>query len=121
MSLLNKYSAMEQEMRELQEKLELLKGDDRLKEELEFKEHLESLMKEYNKSVSDVIKLLNPTGRVVAARTGARRPRRVKVYKHPESGEIIETRGGNHKILKSWKEEHGADEVESWLQEVREP
>lgn len=45
-----------------------------------------------------------------------RKPREVKRYKHPHSGEIVETKGGNHKILKQWKQEHGSDVVESWLQ-----
>jgi hypothetical protein len=31
----------------------------------------------------------------------------VKVYKNPHSGEIVETKGGNHKTLKQWKAEHG--------------
>ncbi|EGH26812.1 hypothetical protein PSYMO_37207, partial [Pseudomonas amygdali pv. mori str. 301020] len=33
------------------------------------------------------------------------------VYKHPKTGEVIETKGGNHKVLKEWKAEHGADVV----------
>jgi hypothetical protein len=28
---------------------------------------------------------------------------------------LVETKGGNHKTLKEWKTNHGADEVESWL------
>jgi len=31
-------------------------------------------------------------------------------------GEVVETKGGNHKILKAWKEKHGAEKVEGWLQ-----
>jgi len=27
----------------------------------------------------------------------------------------METKGGNHKMLKAWKTKHGADKVESWL------
>ncbi|MNH44318.1 hypothetical protein D3C79_1064480 [compost metagenome] len=45
-----------------------------------------------------------------------RKPREVKRYKNPHSGEVVETKGGNHKILKQWKQEHGSDTVESWLQ-----
>lgn len=45
-----------------------------------------------------------------------RRARTVKVYKNPNNGEIIETKGGNHKALKAWKEQYGADTVESWLE-----
>ena len=28
---------------------------------------------------------------------------------------VVETKGGNHKILKAWKEKHGADVVEGWV------
>jgi len=39
----------------------------------------------------------------------------VKVYRNPHNGELIETKGGNHKLLKQWKQEYGAQEVESWV------
>ncbi len=45
-----------------------------------------------------------------------RRPRVMKVYENPNTGDRIETKGGNHKILKAWKSEYGNDVVESWLQ-----
>jgi hypothetical protein len=31
------------------------------------------------------------------------------------SDEVVETKGGNHKVLKEWKAEYGSDTVESWL------
>jgi len=40
----------------------------------------------------------------------------IKRYKNPNTGEVIETKGGNHKVLKAWKAEHGNTTVESWLQ-----
>lgn len=126
MSLINDYAAMEQQMKDLQARMERLQSDGRLQQELEFKENLEALMKEYDKSASYVVKLLDPAaymkGGSVSPRGGRqRRPRRVKVYKNPHTGEVLETRGGNNKTLKQWKEEHSAEEVESWLEEVREP
>ena len=69
----------------------------------------------------DVIALLDPqaAGRksapAVAAVKGTRKARDLKVFKNPHTGEIVETKGGNHKLLKAWKAEHGAAEVESWL------
>lgn len=39
----------------------------------------------------------------------------VKVYKNPNTGEVVETKGGNHKTLKEWNAQHGAATVESWL------
>lgn len=46
-----------------------------------------------------------------------RRARTVKVYINPETNERVETKGGNHKVLKAWKQKHGGDTVESWLQQ----
>lgn len=43
-----------------------------------------------------------------------RRERKVKQYKNPHNGEILETKGGNHKTLKAWKDKWGADVVEGW-------
>jgi hypothetical protein len=39
----------------------------------------------------------------------------VKVYNNPHTGETLDIRGGNHKTLKEWKAENGADTDESWL------
>ena len=33
----------------------------------------------------------------------------------PHDGTIVETKGGNHKLLKAWKVKCGAEQVESWL------
>lgn len=66
-------------------------------------------MGEYQKSLRDIIALLDPdasrnskTPRAAKAPT-SKRARRVKQYKNPHSGEVIETKGGNHKTLKEWK------------------
>lgn len=52
---------------------------------------------------------------VSESKAGTRKPRQVKVYKNPHTGEVVESKGGNHKILKEWKAEHGSATVESWL------
>lgn len=43
-----------------------------------------------------------------------RAARKVKCYTNPHNGEKIETKGGNHKGLKAWKDEYGPAVVESW-------
>ncbi|MGH8384289.1 MAG: DNA binding protein [Pseudomonas sp.] len=48
-------------------------------------------------------------------KAGTRKPRQVKVCKNPHSGEMVETKGGNHTTLKEWKAAHGFATVESWL------
>ncbi|MFY0990158.1 histone-like nucleoid-structuring protein, MvaT/MvaU family [Halomonas sp. C05BenzN] len=123
MSLLSEYMQMEQQLKQLQENMEKLQNDKRLKAELEFKEKLESLMREFDKSAADVIALLNPKPAAAAPKTaaaGGRRKRKLKIYKNPNTGEVVETRGGNQKTLKAWKDEYGNDTVESWLVRVEE-
>ncbi|MCP1314954.1 MULTISPECIES: histone-like nucleoid-structuring protein, MvaT/MvaU family [unclassified Halomonas] len=122
MSLLNEYIQKEQQLKQLQEDLQRLEGDQRLKSELEFKSKLEALMNEFGKRPADVVALLEPSGEQrsaapKAAASSSRRKRRLKVYKNPHNGEVIETRGGNHKGLRSWKDEYGEETVESWLQQ----
>jgi len=68
----------------------------------------------------DIINILDPQANrratsPVAAEKSPRRARQVKQYKNPHNGEIIETKGGNHKLLKEWKAEYGSEEVEGWV------
>jgi len=120
MSLINEYRATEEAIKELQERLKNLSADDKLKKELEFEGKLRALMGEYQKSLRDMIALLDPSAAKSgkAARdskaTGSKRARKVKQYKNPNTGEVIETKGGNHKTLKEWKAKWGADVVEGW-------
>lgn len=122
MSLLNEYIQKEQQLKQLQEDLQRLEGDQRLKGELEFKAKLEALMNEFGKRPGDVIALLDPTAdqrsSKATASGNARRKRRLKIYKNPKTGEVIETRGGNHKGLRSWKDQYGDETVESWLERM---
>jgi len=118
MSILSTYMQKEKQANQLKEELDRLKNDDRLKAELTFKEKLEDLMRDFDKSAADVVNLLNPqpTAATTASTTSTgRAKRKLKVYKNPNNGEVVETRGGNQKTLKAWKEEYGAETVEGWL------
>ncbi len=120
MSLINEYRATEEAIKELQARLANLSQDDKLKKELEFEGKLRALMGEYSKSLRDVIALLDPESKLSKAPRGTNKPattkraRKVKQYKNPHNGEVIETKGGNHKTLKEWKAKWGGDVVESW-------
>lgn len=119
MSLINEYRATEEAIKELQERLKNLSQDDKLKKELEFEGKLRTLMGEYQKSLRDIIALVDPEAKASKATratkpAGSKRARKVKQYKNPNSGEVIETKGGNHKTLKEWKAKWGAETVESW-------
>jgi hypothetical protein len=119
MSKLAEFRQLERHLAEQLQALEALKGDDGLKKEIEFETKLRALLGEYGYSLKDVVNLLDPhSGRRAPAsqsQSSTRKPRQVKVYKNPHTGELIETKGGNHKGLKEWKAEHGSDTVESWL------
>lgn len=119
MSKLAEYRQLEKHLAEQLQALEALKGDDGLKKEIEFETKLRKLLDQYGFSLKHIINLLEPqtSGRrqASAPAAGTRKPRELKVYKNPNTGEVIETKGGNHKALKEWKAEHGADVVEGWL------
>lgn len=120
MSLINEYRATEEAIKELKARLESLSQDGKLQAELEFEEKLRKLMAENGKSLRDIIALLDPDAktskapRATAKTTGTKRARKVKQYKNPHNGEVIETKGGNHKTLKEWKAKWGSDVVEGW-------
>ncbi|KPG80927.1 histone-like nucleoid-structuring protein, MvaT/MvaU family [Pseudomonas sp. RIT-PI-o] len=119
MSKLAEYRQLEKHLAEQLQALEALKGDDGLKKEIEFETKLRKLLEHYGFSLKHIINILEP--QTTARRPGAtlaastRKPRELKVYKNPNTGEVIETKGGNHKVLKEWKGKHGADVVEGWL------
>lgn len=119
MSRLAEFRKLEQKLAAQMAELESMKSDSSLKEEMEFESKLRALLAEYGFSLRDVINLLDPVsarrGSVPEQKAGSRRPRQVKVYKNPDTGEVVQTKGGNHKTLKEWKTKHGAATVESWI------
>lgn len=120
MSRLAEFRQLEQKLAAQLAELEALKGSSELQKEIEFESKLRDLLATYGYSLRDVINILDPqVSRRSAAPAGVeiapRRARQVKQYRNPHNGEIIETKGGNHKLLKEWKAEYGADEVESWV------
>jgi hypothetical protein len=119
MSKLAEFRQLEKHLAEQLQALEALKGDAGLKQEIEFETKLRALLAKYGYSLKDIVNVLNPQPRrrapATASKVGNRRPRQVKIYKNPHTGEVVETKGGNHKTLKEWKAEYGSDTVESWL------
>ncbi|ENE2379314.1 DNA binding protein [Pseudomonas aeruginosa] len=119
MSKLAAFREAERKLQEQMQLLEKLKADSSLKKELEFRDDLEKLMKKYGMSLRNIIEILDPSAvanRPAGPASSIRRPRAVKVYRNPETGEVVETKGGNHRVLKAWKEQYGVDTVNTWLQ-----
>lgn len=119
MSKLAEFKALEAQLAEQLAQLDALKNDDGLKKEIEFEQKLRALLGEYSFSLREVKLILDPHARPERTALAARQPRRerqLKVYINPHNNERIETKGGNHKLLKEWKSQYGAETVESWLQ-----
>lgn len=119
MSRLAEYRALEQKLAAQLAELESMKNDEGLKREVEFEQKLRELLGEYSYSLKHIIAIIDPQA---ANRSAAepvkntRKARTVKRYKHPDTGEVVETKGGNNKTIKAWKSEHGAENVESWVE-----
>lgn len=122
MSKLAEFRLLERKLAEQLKELDALKDDAGLKKEIEFETQLRRLLAEYGFSLKNVVALLDP--KVAALRSTTeksvndrktRRARVVKVFKHPETGEVVETKGGNHRALKEWKAKYGTEAVASWL------
>lgn len=118
MSKIAELKALEAELAAQLKQLESLKNDKALQKEIEFEEKLRALMAEYNIDLRGIIALLDPHASTSAlpVKRGTRRERQIKTFKNPSTGEVVETKGGNHKTLKAWKQQYGADTVNSWLQ-----
>ncbi|MGE7991891.1 histone-like nucleoid-structuring protein, MvaT/MvaU family [Pseudomonas sp. NPDC089554] len=121
MSRLAEFRAAEKALQEQMAQLEALKKDAGLKREIEFERKLLDLMKHYDKGLREIIALLDPKAAKAGVKASGsapkqqRRPRVVKVYENPHTGELIETKGGNHRGLKAWKNQYGAATVETWV------
>ncbi|MDO3720290.1 histone-like nucleoid-structuring protein, MvaT/MvaU family [Marinobacter sp. chi1] len=121
MAKINDYYQKKQLMEKLALELEKLEEDQALKSELEFENKVRDLMKEYDKSPKDVLQILSAidpslAGAKVEAPAGrAKRP--MKTYKNPHTGEVVKTRGGNHKTLNAWRDKYGKEAVQGWQQD----
>lgn len=120
MSKLAEFRKLERGLAEQLAALEAMKSDKGLEQEMEFENKLRSLLGEYNKSLKDVVAILDPQSVYTSVKSTVsekrtRKARAVKIYKNSHTGEFIETKGGNHRGLKAWKEQYGAETVDSWL------
>ncbi|WP_028238121.1 histone-like nucleoid-structuring protein, MvaT/MvaU family [Stutzerimonas azotifigens] len=119
MSRLAEFRRLEEQLARQLAELENLKNDRDLKKEIEFEEKLRELMREYDMGLSDIKAVLGESEPRARSSTAApqqtRRARRVKRYTNPHTGETVETKGGNHKVLKAWKQQYGDKTVESWV------
>lgn len=122
MSKLLKMKALKAELSALQEKAERLESDPEVQRTQEFLELIQETMKEYGVTTEALVSMLRP-GYVLVEASSAEKParprreRRVKIYRNPHNGEEIRTAGGNHKVLRTWREQWGAAINDWWVYE----
>ncbi len=119
MAKINDYYQKKQLMEKLSEELAKLEQDQALKSELEFENKVRELMDKHKKTPKDVLQILSAMDPSIAAgkaetATGSRPKRQLKTYKNPHTGEVVQTRGGNHKTLNEWRKKYGKEAVQSW-------
>ena len=127
MKLSSKKAALERQLAQIKKDLNSIENSAAFKKENAVSRALNNLMKKHGCSKNDLISILQgqeetPTKLGKAANTisGARRkPRKLKTFRNPNTGEIVETRGGNHKVLKAWKAEYDLTNIDDWLESIR--
>lgn len=121
MSTLIELRRLEAEIAQLQKRRDDLQTNPSLAKDIELRDLVVETLKEYDRSPEYLMDLLGVTAGKATKPTATgkvRRERSVKRYKNPHTGEVIETKGGNHKGLNEWKKAHGKAEVETWVQEA---
>ena len=116
MSKLLEFRKAEQALREQLARLESLKHDQELKREMEFEDRLKALLQEYDYKLQKIVDILDPQPFHVPELEIGRRVRKTQIWKNPVTGAVLETKSGNNKTLKAWKEEYGEKFVAGWLQ-----
>ena len=125
MKISAKKAEIERKMAQLESELKNIEKSAAFRKESAFMKALNNLMKKHGYSKSDLITLLqsdSPTptkrGRKKSA-AKKRKARKLKIFKNPKTGEIVKTRGGNHKVLKSWKAKYKLSNIDDWLVETK--
>lgn len=112
-SMLAKYRQMEEDKKRMEAQLNEMAPV--VKAHTEFLDEIKARAKDLGLSNDAIAQDLAPHLFVSqASEPKKRRARRTKIYTNPSNGEIVQTKGGNHKVLKEWKEKYGAETVESW-------
>ena len=101
---------------ETKRQIEALKVDPEVQRVLDFQEKLLELMEAHNIGKGEILELwgIDTRAALKQEKTGTRASRPLKTYRNPHTGEVVLTRGGNHKVLKVWREEYGKQAVDSW-------
>ena len=124
MQSITKKVQMEAALAKLKKEIENLEKSESYKNEQSLIRNVERLLHKFGKTKAELIAYLShgKTTKVTtkkAESTNTRKRRKLKIYQNPLTNETIETRGGNHKILKAWKDQYPTQNIEEWIIEER--
>jgi nucleoid DNA-binding protein len=123
MGKISTYYKKQEMLNQLQQEIQKMEEDKELRQELDFKEDLKHLMNKHDKSAKDMLEVLATMDSSVrnkieqgggSGNSDGRKKRPMKTYRNPHTGEVVETRGGNHKTLNAWRKQYGKEEVARW-------
>lgn len=121
MKVSTKKAELEQQINQLEIELKNIEKSAAFKKELVVMRALNNLMKKHQYSKRDLIDLLRDDRKTPEKRITktivprVRKQRKLKIYRNPNTGEEVSTRGGNHKTLKSWKSKYDLQFIDDWL------
>ena len=120
MTISSKKAALEQQLAQIEKELKNIERSAAFKKENALSRALNNFMKKHGCSKNDLISILQdgpsaPASPKKTVSKKTRKPRKLKIFRNPKTGEIVETRGGNHKTLKAWKAEYKLTNIDEWL------
>ena len=124
MNISSKKASLERQLAKIEKELKSIERSAAFRKELAISRALNNLIQKHGCSKNDLISILQgdsivPAKKATASSRKTRKPRKLKIFKNPSTGETVETRGGNHKVLKAWKSKYGLASIDEWLVAVK--
>jgi len=116
MKNLKTYMQLKERMNEINAEIDSIESTESFKEELLFLNELEELLTLHGKSKKETAEILYPKPEEVKSfAIKPRKKREPKTYKNPKTGQTVTTAGGNHTILRQWREENPDVNLADWV------
>jgi len=120
MRSITKKAKMEAAIAKLKKEINNLEKSEPYKNEQSLIRGVEKLLNKFGKTKAELVEFLSDgtttqTAAKKATSKSTRKQRKLKIYKNPLTNETIETRGGNHKVLKAWKAQYPTQNIEEWI------
>jgi hypothetical protein len=121
--LVVEYRALEAELQEKLQQLQLMRESAELQREMKFESTLRALMQEYNFTDSAVLNIIRrestpqPVKKVAGLKKAANSGGEVeRTFMNPHTGERVTVRRINHLTIRNWVDRYGKETVMSWQQ-----